>query len=305
MDQQLKDDAKISKVIELGMEGWKVERVLRQGLGVSRTLLRSAKRRMAIYLNGQPVRANVTVKSGEVLELYMEKQETDISPQQMALQILYEDDYLLAVNKPPAMLVHPLTYETTGTLANGVLYHWQRQGFVGRFRPIHRLDRNTSGIVLVAKNSYSHQQLQLQMNQGVFKRRYLAIVKGHIEPQAGTIRAPIGLSEGSFIKRTISAEGKPATSHYRILRRFMSGCLVAVQLETGRTHQVRVHMAHLGHPIYGDSLYGGDLTKIKRQALHCTYLAFHHPVNRNWIQLVCPLPEDIKNLIKELNDFML
>lgn len=300
MDQQFKDNVKISKVIEQSMEDWKVERVLRQGLGVSRTLLRSAKRRMAIYLNGQPVRANVTVKSGEVLELYLEKQETDIIPQQMALQILYEDDYLLAVNKPSGMLVHPLTCEATGTLANGILHHWQQQGFVGRFRPIHRLDRNTSGLVLVAKNAYVHQQLQLQMHQGLFKRRYLAIVEGQIEPPVGTICAPISLAEGSFIKRAVTPEGQSAISHYRTLRRLMSGCLVAVQLETGRTHQVRVHMAYLGHPLYGDSLYGGDLNKIDRQALHCAYLAFQHPVNKNAIKLVCPLPEDMIDLMREL-----
>lgn len=291
----------IKKIIEAHMEGWTVERVLRQGLSVSRSLLRSAKRRGDITLNGESVKSNVQVKPGDILELAMEKQESSVIPQRMDLNIIYEDQDLLAVNKPPDMLVHPLTTQPTGTLANGVLYHWLQHGIVNLFRPVHRLDRDTSGLVLIARNAYAHQQLQLQMKKGLLTRRYVAVVSGQLQKNKGIIRAPIGLEEGSIIRRTINPSGKPAVSHYRVLRQMTGGSLISVELETGRTHQVRVHMAYLGHPLFGDSLYGGECTKIKRQALHCAYLALKHPVSGVMVKLVCPIPADMKKLISDLD----
>ncbi|ABO49882.1 pseudouridine synthase, RluA family [Desulforamulus reducens MI-1] len=290
---------KLQLIIPQTMDGWTVERVLRREVGVSRTLLRRAKRNRVILLNQLPVKTNVTVKTGEVLELWMGSQETQVVPERMELNILYEDAHLLAVNKPPGMLVHPLTNETSGTLANGVLYHWLQQGTIDRFRPVHRLDRNTSGIVLIARNPYVQQQLQIQMKQGQFVRRYLALVKGKVQPEQGVIQAPIALEEGSFIKRMISPAGKEAISHYQVLRTFNQASLVRVELETGRTHQVRVHMAHMGHPLLGDSLYGGDTSNIKRQALHCAYLAFNHPVQGSRIKISCSVAGDIRQLMEE------
>jgi len=288
----------LKKVIEPVMEGWTVERVLRQELGMSRSLLRSAKKLGAIFINGQPVNSNERVKAGEVLEVCLVKEASSVIPQQMELAILYEDSDFLAVNKPPGMLVHPLTTEVTGTLANGVLYHWLQQGSADRFRPVHRLDRDTSGLVLVAKNAYMHHQLARQISAGRLSRRYLAVVEGHLQEEKGTIRAPIGLAEGSIIKRAVRTDGKPAVSHYRVLRQWPAGSLVMVELATGRTHQVRVHMAHRGHPLLGDCLYGGDDSIIKRQALHCAYLAFRHPVSGQLLKLACPLPGDMKELIR-------
>ncbi|SHE73438.1 RluA family pseudouridine synthase [Desulforamulus putei] len=298
--EQKPGDARIKKCIDEHMDGWTVERVLRQGLGVSRSLMRSAKRKGNILLNGIPVKTNVSVKPGEVLELLMVTRGTSIIPQKMVLEFIYEDQDLLAVNKPPGMLVHPLTTETTGTLANGVLYHWLGQGATDCFRPVHRLDRDTSGMVLVAKNPYAQQQLQRQMNQGLFTRRYLALVEGRCQSPRGVINAPIGLAEGSIIKRAVTASGKPALSRYTVLRRFAGASLVCVELETGRTHQVRVHMAHLGHPLLGDTLYGGDDSQIKRQALHCAYLAFRHPGSGEPVKLACPLPADMRKVMKVL-----
>ncbi|MEW6697877.1 MAG: RluA family pseudouridine synthase [Bacillota bacterium] len=298
--QQKPGDARIKKVINDQMDGWTVERVLRQGLGVSRSLLRSAKRKGNILLNGNPVKSNVFVKRGEVLELLMEPRQTSILPQPMALEFLYEDQDLLAVHKPPGMLVHPLTTETMGTLANGVLYHWLGQGLTDCFRPVHRLDRDTSGLVLVAKNPFAHQQLQRQMRQGLFTRRYLALVEGQCQPPRGVIRAPIGPAAGSIIKRAVTSAGQPALSRYTVLRQSAGASLACVQLETGRTHQVRVHMAHLGHPLLGDTLYGGDDSEITRQALHCAYLAFRHPDSGEPVKLACPLPKDMREVIKRL-----
>lgn len=277
--------------------GWTVERVLRQGLGVSRSLLRRAKQRRAILLDGQPVNSNVRVAPGAILEISMQQEVSSIVPEPMDLSIIYEDRDIMAVHKPPGMLVHPLTAEPTGTLANGVLYYWLQQGAPARFRPVHRIDRDTSGLVLVARNSYVHQQLQSQINQGLMCRRYLAMVTGNLAKQKGTITAPIDREAGSLIKRVVTPAGKPAITHYRVLRQLSWGSLIRVELVTGRTHQVRVHMSHIGHPLLGDDLYGGDLSLIKRQALHCAYLAFSHPVTGQLIKLACPLPGDMKALL--------
>ncbi|MEG6522676.1 RluA family pseudouridine synthase [Desulfotomaculum sp. 1211_IL3151] len=290
-------DKAIPFVIPDFMAGWTVERVLRQSMGISRTLLRSAKSNGDILLDNLPVKTNVAVKPGQLLELRLRQKETKVLPEKIELDILFEDTHLLALNKPPGMLVHPLTTEPMGTLANGVIYHWQQQGITDLFRPVHRLDRDTSGIVLVAKNSYVSQQLQLQMKQGKFVRRYLALVAGEVDPRQGVIDAPIDLAEGSFIKRIVSPGGKYAVSHYRVLRYLNKESLVWVELETGRTHQVRIHLAHLGYPLLGDYLYGGDTTKIKRQALHCAYLAFIHPVKGNPTKITCPIPTDFKLLL--------
>ena len=284
-------------IIDKEMEQWTVERVLRQYKGVSRSLLRRAKVEENILLNGKRVKSNTSVYEGDCLELVMNQQPSLVVPEQIKLDILYEDSDLLAVNKPPQMLVHPLTSQATGTLANAVAYHWQKQGEQNLVRLVHRLDRDTSGTVLVAKNPYIHQQLQRQMQLGQLTRRYLAAVQGVPLPPRGIINAPIGLASGSIIQRVVTPAGKPAVSHYWVLRNFKHYSLVCLELKTGRTHQVRVHMAHLGHPLLGDSLYGGELGLIKRQALHCTYLAFTHPATGRPMQLACPLPEDIKNLL--------
>lgn len=294
-------ETKLSVAIVAEMAGWSVERVLRQKLGTSRGLLRNAKRRQAIYLDGDPVKTITRVKEGQLLELALDRQESTVIPERMDLQYLYQDEALVALAKPPGMLVHPLSFETTGTLANGVVYDWLQQGVQDKFRPVHRLDRDTSGIVLVAKNAYVHQQIQLELQQDQVKRCYLALVQGRVDQTRGTIDAPIGLAEGSFIKRVISPLGKAARSDYVVLRQFARGALVWVKLHTGRTHQVRVHLAHLGHPLFGDDLYGGDTVQIKRQALHCAYLAFTHPLGGNELVLTCPLPEDMRLLMKKLD----
>lgn len=292
----------IGKTIGVEMNGWTVERILRQALGVSRTSLRRAKKQNAILLDGEPVHSNVRVSPGQRLEMVMVAEESRVTPQKLDLDVLYEDRDLLAVHKPPGMLVHPLTTQSGGTLANGVLYHWLQQGIVDRFRPVHRLDRDTSGLVLVARNSYAHQQLARQMSRGLLTRQYLAVAEGWFEQNQGTIRAPIAREEGGMIKRVVSPRGKLAVTHFEVLHRFVGGSLVRVELETGRTHQVRVHMAHLGHPLFGDSLYGGNTSKIKRQALHCRYLAFQHPVTGVLLELTCPVPKDMQDLITTFTD---
>lgn len=287
----------VGKRITKEMEGWTVERVLRHDIGVSRGLIRKAKKSGSILLSGRSVKTCQRVSQGEMLEMKFEDEINSITPQRMSLDIRYEDSAVLVVNKAAGILVHPLTTEPTGTLANGVLYYWMEQGESYRFRPVHRLDRNTSGLVLVAKSAYVHHRLAQQLASKSFTRRYIALVQGTINEAKGTIREPIGLAEGSHIKRVISPLGKEAVSNYWVLRKFGNASLVCVELETGRTHQVRVHMAHLGHPLLGDDLYGGDTQLIDRQGLHCSFLAFTHPLSGLKIKVACPLPDDIKKLI--------
>ncbi len=283
-------------IIDTEKDQWTVERVFRQSMGVSRSLLRRAKREENILLNGSRVNSNTRVRKGDCLELGINRQPSQVIPEQLALEILYEDRDLLAVNKPANMLVHPLTNQATGTLANGIVYHWQQHGEQDLVRLVHRLDRDTSGIVLVAKNAYIHQQLQQQMHREQFVRRYLAVVEGEPVPSKGIINAPIGLAPDSIIQRMVTPLGKPAISHYWVLRTWKQYSLICLELKTGRTHQVRIHMSYLGHPLLGDSLYGGQQLAIQRQALHCAYLSFYHPVTGRPTQLACPLPPDLKGL---------
>lgn len=211
-----------------------------------------------------------------------------------------EDEDLLVVNKPPGMLVHPLTVEAGGTLANAVVHRWSRQGLTARFRPVYRIDRDTSGLVLVAANPFAYQHLARQLIGKIMRREYLAVPGGHIHPEQGTLCFPIGRADQSIVKREVKEGGKRAVTCYRVLELLPGGTLVKCSLETGRTHQIRVHLNHLGHPLYGDTLYGGSAQWIGRQALHAASLRFYHPRTGALICLNCDLPLDMMHLINRL-----
>jgi 23S rRNA pseudouridine1911/1915/1917 synthase len=204
------------------------------------------------------------------------------------------------VNKPSNMLVHPLSYHLLDTLANGVIYHWLQQGHSSKFRAASRLDKDTSGVMLIAKNSYSCHQLAGQMKNGLCRRDYLAVVHDRIPADAGTIDLPIGRPDAGSLIFGVTAQGKEAVTHYTVLQRFAGASLVKLRLETGRTHQIRVHLRHIGHPLMGDDLYGGRLELIQRQALHSWRLEFTHPVTGELMQLEAPLPADMTALIHGL-----
>nr|WP_315989298.1 RNA pseudouridine synthase [Desulforamulus aquiferis] len=178
-----------------------------------------------------------------------------------------------------------------------MVHYFLEQGENIRFRPVHRLDRGTSGLVLVAKSAYIHHQLAKHLAAKLFTRRYIALVHGQMKEDRGTIREPIGLANGSFIKRIVTSQGKEAVSRYYVLRTFKKWSLVVVELETGRTHQVRVHLSHLGNPLLGDNLYGGDNNYIDRPSLHCGFLAFTHPQSSQVLKVACPIPKDMRKLL--------
>jgi 23S rRNA pseudouridine1911/1915/1917 synthase len=278
----------------------KVSTILRSQLKFSRGAIRRLKRCAGLTVNGQAVRLNALVQTGDLIRVNFVDDSQPVEPQEMPLDILFEDEHLLAVNKPSNMLVHPLSYHLLDTLANGVIYHWLQQGHSSKFRAASRLDKDTSGVMLIAKNSYSCHQLAGQMKNGLCRRDYLAVVHDRIPADAGTIDLPIGRPDASSLIFGVTAQGKAAVTHYTVLQRFAGASLVKLRLETGRTHQIRVHLRHIGHPLMGDDLYGGSLELIQRQALHSWRLEFTHPVTGELMQLEAPLPADMTALIHGL-----
>ena len=269
--------------------------------GISHTQWKRIKQHGNFCVNGEPaIATRVTLKNGDIISYDIEKT-SDIIPEELPLDIRYEDKYLLIINKPAGQLVHPTTAEAHGTLGNAVLAHFQALGLPLSYHPVHRLDRFTSGLVLIAKQPQVQYLLTTRDGNKKFHRSYLAICTGKPEPPNGLIDAPIARALPSIIERKVSAEGQPARTHYETLASNGNLSLLRLWLETGRTHQIRVHLAHLGHPLIGDDLYGGSLKLIKRQALHAYRLHFVHPLTNKEIDIHAPLPADMEKICKENN----
>ena len=266
--------------------------------GISNTLWKRIKHSGTFKVNGEIVNAARTMlKDGDTVSYQVEKP-TDIEPEALPLDIRYEDEYLLIVNKPPGQLVHPTTKEAHGTLAGAVLYHYKGNGEAHSYHPIHRLDRDTSGLVLIAKEPQVQYLLAARDGTKLFHREYLAIVEGRPKPPEGLIDAPIARADSSVLKRACAPEGMAAVTHYRTLFTDGRRSLVRLELETGRTHQIRVHMAHIGCPLTGDFLYGTEQPGlIARPALHSAELSLLHPVTGEPLSFSAPLPEDIHRLL--------
>lgn len=283
----------------------KVSQILRNHLKLSRGEMRRIKRCAGLMVNDQTVRLNSLVKEGDLIRVNLQDDDDQpVIPQDIPLDIIFEDEHILVVNKPSNMLVHPLSYHVLNTLANGVIYHWQQQGHNSKFRAVSRLDKDTSGVILIAKSSYICHQLSGQMKNNMCRREYLAVVHDRITMDSGIIDLPIGRPNDNSLIFGVTPQGKEAITHFTVIKRFAGGSLVKLRLETGRTHQIRVHMRHLGHPIMGDDLYGGSLDLIHRQALHSWRLEFNHPVTKEHMRLEAPLPADMTSLIQKLkNDY--
>lgn len=259
-----------------------------------------------VAVNGQQVKAKYKVKEGDIIEInVLEPEVLDVVPEKMDLDILYEDEDVLVVNKPKGMVVHPSPGHTTGTLVNGLLYHCKDlSGINGVLRPgiVHRIDKDTSGLLMVAKNDQAHQSLAEQLANKTVKRRYTALVHGHIPHNKGTIDAPIGRDPKDRQKMAVVENGKEAITHFRVLERIgKKYTLVECQLETGRTHQIRVHMKYIGYPLVGDPKYGPKKTiDIGGQALHAGVLGFNHPRTGEYMEFEVPLPKDFVDLLAQL-----
>jgi 23S rRNA pseudouridine1911/1915/1917 synthase len=277
--------------------GKTVRQVLQQRCGVSRRLLVRAKYRGLITRNGDRVLVNERVQAGDEIAVMVAPEEETVEPEEMPLSIRYEDDDFMVIAKPAGLVVHPTGNHTGGTLANGVVAYWQKRGEHRRFRPVNRLDKDTSGLLIVAKNQWAHEQFSRMQQERSLKRIYQAIAQGRVEPDEGTIDAPIGLADNSCIVRQIRPDGQPAVTHFRVLARGKDLSFLELELMTGRTHQIRVHLSSLGHPLAGDDLYGGQRTLIGRQALHAARLSFLHPRSGEPVNLQEPLPDDMQQLL--------
>lgn len=273
--------------------------------GFSSTQLRKLKNEGLIFHNHQRALLHSSLKEGDLVEIHFPEEESkSIKPEPIPFSILYEDNDLLVINKSSGIAVHPTLNHPTGTLANGVVHYFQEKGIQRLFRPVNRLDKDTSGIVIVALHAYAQYQLSEQMKRGEFIKRYIAFVHGRISEDEGEILARIGRKSDSIIEREVREDGQHAHTHFKVLESFNEGTLLEVQLLTGRTHQIRVHFSYLGHPLMGDDLYGGERKRINRQALHAQMVEFIHPVTNEPICITAPWPNDITKLYQELKDGM-
>lgn len=265
--------------------------------GVSRRSLAAIKHHGgSIVVNGQPVTVRYELQSGDHLVVTFPEEEPSqrIKPEEQSLDIVFEDEHVLVLNKPPGIPTIPSTDHPSGTLANGVLFYYLKQGLKRTIHVVNRLDKDTSGLLIMAKHSYAHHLCSEQHKQGKIKRTYHAMVHGQMELDSGTVHTPIGRKSGSIIEREARFDGKDAITHYRVVKRFKEVTLISVQLETGRTHQIRVHMSHIGHPLLGDDLYGGRRDQMNRQALHSKELSFFHPLSNKEMVFSAELPDDMK-----------
>ena len=262
---------------------------LRKRADVSARIITLLKREKDGILRDKKILRTVDVlRAGDVITLNLPEDKSEIIPVEGGLDIIFEDDYLIALDKPASMPVHPTKKHQLDTLANRLAYLQRKRGESYVFRALNRLDKDTSGLVLVAKDKYTATALKNR----AFKK-YYAVCEGVVTGD-GVISSPIRLSDGSKIKRVCAPDGQPAVTHYEALRTDGSHTLLRLWLETGRTHQIRCHMADIGHPLAGDDMYGGSLGIIARQALHCCECGFTHPISGEKVTLGSPLPEDIR-----------
>lgn len=282
--------------------GLTVENYLKQILQYSGRKIQKLTRQNGILLNGKKVYLQKKINLDDTLRVLIFEDNTyGVEPEQGLIELLYEDDYLFVINKPAYQLVHPAGQTTSGTLANFLAFHLKQLGIMNTIRPVHRLDRDTSGCVIFAKDSQSQSMLEQQLKNRTLKRTYYALVKGIANPPEGTIDAPIGPHPNRPNRRAITEKGEQAITHYKTIISFQDASQLELTLDTGRTHQLRLHLAHLGCPILGDGMYGVRTILISRQALHASSVSFRHLKDNRKITVHAPLPDDFAQAIDNLS----
>lgn len=310
--------------VEAESSGKTIKYILKEKLMFSQNLIRKLKCQNRILCNDKPVFVNAVVNKNDIVEvdINFEEKSEGVIPEDIPIDIIYEDDVLIALNKPADMVVHPTRNHLSGTLGNALSHYFLKKGLTAKIRPVMRLDRDTSGIIIFAKNSFAQDFLTRQMKDNLFYREYRGIVHGLVDPPCGTIDLPTARKPDSSIERCISPSGYPSITHYTVIEYLKNATFLRFVLETGRTHQIRVHCQAIGHPIFGETLYnsspiaaenqaifpqnqstialkgssGKDSVLIKRQALHSSKVIFIHPVNNKPLKLAAPLPYDIEKL---------
>jgi len=294
-----------------------IKELVRNNFSFSSRMMARIKRANCIYLNGEPVRLFIVPNPGDVIDVDLPEEHSDFIPQNIPVIPVFEDDDLLIINKPAGYVVHPTAGHPVNTMANGIAKYIidTNQSFKVRF--INRLDMDTSGLLIIAKNAHCQETISKQMKAGQVSKKYIALVTGILEKETGTVDLPIGRPDPERVERGVMENGHPSVTHYTVLRRFKQitkttsdsstentnggFSLVELSLETGRTHQIRVHMSHIGHPIVSDHLYGKENARlIERQALHAHFVSFYHPATGEFMELSAEIPADIQNLIRKL-----
>ena len=281
-----------------------LKELLKTKFEISDRLLLKLKKENKILVNSTPSSINSLVKCNDKIEVTIDfcEDNSNIPATKMDLDILYEDESYLIIDKPYGMPVHPSMDHYEDNLSSGVKYYFDKNNINKKIRPVNRLDKNTSGIVIFAKNEYIQECLVKQMKQGIFRKEYIAVCKGVFEEKIGKINFPIARKEPSIIERCVSPDGSKSITHYKVLKEITIDnkkySVVSCTLETGRTHQIRVHMQYIGHEILGDTLYGSSSTLINRQALHAHKISFIHPITKKEVTYTSPLPQDMLNIYK-------
>lgn len=301
-------EEKIVLDITSDMEEERIDKVLAQCMDtLSRSFLQKLLKEEKIFVNGKVIKANYKVKENDRVEFEIPPAvEPEIVAEEIPLSVLYEDNDVLVVDKPKGMVVHPAAGHYSGTLVNAVMYHCKDNlsGINGVLRPgiVHRIDMDTTGSIIICKNDLSHNEIAQQLKEHSITRRYRAIVCGVVKEDEGTISAPIGRDKKDRKKMAVTADGKEAVTHFKVLQRFREHTYIECELETGRTHQIRVHMASKGYPLLGDEVYGRGKSKYKcqGQCLHAMTLGFIHPVSKEYIETNAPLPEYFTHLLEVL-----
>ena len=268
---------------------------------VSQRLRRRLKQQGILTCNQEPTLWSTPLYAGDILECYLsldslEKEE--LIPYDYPLEILYEDEHLVVINKPAGLLMHPTAKERYHTVANALMSYYEKSGQKHAFHPVHRLDKDTSGAVIIAKNPIVQHAFDKSLDN--IQKSYLAVVTGFFPAPHASICLPIARKEGSIMERTVHPRGQGARTDIDRLNSNQKASYLNITLHTGRTHQIRVHLSHLGHPLLGDDMYGGALDDISRQALHAHHVLFEHPMTKKWHTITAPLPEDIFHLLNKL-----
>ena len=273
----------------------------------SRSYIQDLIKKGRATVNEKQIKSNYRLREGDIVIMNIPKPEPlEILPENIPIDILYEDEDVILVNKPKGMVVHPAAGHYGGTLVNALLYHCKNNlsGINGVLRPgiVHRIDMDTTGVLIVCKNDRSHQSIAAQLAEHSITRKYVAIVKGNLKEDEGTVDAPIARSKNDRKKMSVSEDGKRAVTHYKVLERLNNYTYIECSLETGRTHQIRVHMSHIHHPLLGDIVYGGDKDnmKLKGQCLHAKVFGFIHPVTEEYMEFEAPLPDYFSEILEKL-----
>lgn len=292
----------IDYIIDEDSAGLRVEQFLRRKRYSGQNLSEIKRMPKSILVNGVHYYMRQELSTGDHLQVRIceTKNSEKIPPTKLPLDIIYEDEDLLVLNKPAGMPIHPSLNNYTNSIANALAYYFQSQGKPFIFRCCNRLDRDTSGLTMVSKHLVSGSILSDMTKYREVHREYLAIARGSVTPSEGTIQAPLGRKEGTIIERTVDWEhGEDAVTHYKVVKEANGHSLVSLRLETGRTHQIRIHMKYLGYPLIGDYLYNPDMEYMTRQALHSHHMEFTHPITGEHMSFTAPLPEDMARVMQE------